>query len=135
MDQITRTDAFNPSVGFAETAQLRSAMAQPVVAMLNAQAGMLAALNDAAANWVTRRREEAEAARDTVEKLAGCRDANEFMSLYGEWMRGTMQRLSDDLGMLGEQAQALYAGSVANTRQVEEAGERAAEQAPHAVAA
>jgi len=135
MEQITGTDAFNPSVGFAETAPLRSAMAQPVLAMLNAQANMFATLNHTAANWVTRRREEAESARDAVEKLANCRDANEFMSAYGDWMQGTMQRLSDDLAMLGEHAQALYGSGVAGSRQVAEAAEQAAEQTPHAVAA
>ncbi len=135
MDHITGIEIFNPSLGFAESAPLRMALAQPMVGMLNAQANLLSTFNTSAERWINRRREDAEAARDTLDRMAGCRDLTDFMGIYGDWVQGNMQRMSDDLAALGEQAQALYACGMAGAQRVEEQAKQAAEQMPQAIAA
>ena len=107
-----------PSV---ETAQLVDAsitrmIGWPVEAWLRCQEGVLKATEPAAMGWIERRREGANAAFSTFEKLAKCSDLQEVVSIQRDWFEGTMRRFDSDLHALADQAVALSHEAMAATR-------------------
>lgn len=88
----------------------------PVEAWLRCQAGMLKAAEPTATGWIERRREGANAAFSTFEKLAKCSDLQEAVSIHRDWFEGTMRRLDSDLHAFADQAVALSHEAMAATR-------------------
>ncbi len=88
----------------------------PVEAWLRCQANMLKAAEPAAAGWIERRRDGANAVLNTFEKLAKCNDLQEAVSIHRDWFEGTMRRLDSDLHAIADQAVALSQEAMAATR-------------------
>ncbi len=88
----------------------------PVDAWLRCQASMLKAIEPAAANWIERRRDAANATLDAWEKLASCNDLNELAAIQRGWLDGAMKRFDADLHALADHAAALSHEAMSATR-------------------
>ena len=65
------------------------------------QADVLKTATPAAAEWMTRRREGAEAALQALERLCACHDAREVSKIQTEWVEDEQKRLEQDMRALG----------------------------------
>ena len=88
----------------------------PVEAWLRCQAGLLKAAEPTTTGWIERRREGANAAFSTFEKLTKCSDLQEAVSIHRDWFEGTLRRFDSDLHALADQAVALSQEAMAATR-------------------
>ncbi len=88
----------------------------PIEAWLRCQAGLLDAAMPVANGWIERRREGANAAFDTFERLARCGDLQEAASIQRDWLEGSVKRLNADLHAIADHAVAVSHEATTATR-------------------
>jgi len=76
----------------------------PIQLWLQWQTGMLKAAEQATTEWMVRRREGAEAALHTLERLTACEDPKDASAIQSEWIEQETKRLESDWRALGAQA-------------------------------
>ena len=79
--------------------------------MLQAQAKLLAGMEEITREWLQRRREANETGIRAAERICSCTDPSEMMVAYFDWLGGALRRLSDDTTALSEKALALTASA------------------------
>ena len=93
-------------------------------AWLDSQAAALARFEETMRDWIARRHEAIQESYEALRQLRECRDFADMAVIQQQWIAGTMQRLTNDLGSLG--TTALDASQVA-LRQTHGAAHAAAE--------
>lgn len=88
----------------------------PVEAWLHCQAEILKAAEPVTSGWLGRRKEAANAALETLEKLTQCNDLNEAVSIHRDWLDGAMRRLESDMHALADHAVAVSHEAMTVTR-------------------
>lgn len=88
----------------------------PVEVWLRCQTGLLDIAQPAAAGWIERRRDAANAAIDTFEKLSRCSDLREAASIHRAWFEGTMKQIDSELHAFTDQAVAFSREAMSATR-------------------
>ena len=76
---------------------LGSAFAQSAESWLAAQAELLASIETLSQDWLRRRREDIDAARDTVQRLSECREPTDIFRVQQDWLAGAMKRAQSDI--------------------------------------
>jgi membrane protein involved in colicin uptake len=79
--------------------------------MFQAQAKLLAGMEEITREWLQRRREANETGIRAAEHICSCTDPSEMMVAYFDWLGGALRRLSDDTTALSEKALALTASA------------------------
>ena len=72
----------------------------PAELWLQWQSDMLKAAAPAAAEWMSRRRDGAEAALQAIQRLCACESANDVARIQNEWMAEEAKRLESDFRSL-----------------------------------
>jgi len=93
-------------------------MAWPLEQWLQLQVELFKVADPGLTDWLNRRREGTSAVLKTLERLAGCRDFGEAMSIHSDWIDGAMQRLDLDTKAIVEQALAVSQCATGATREV-----------------
>ena len=88
----------------------------PMEVWLRCQSGLLDVAQPAAAGWIERRRDAANAAIDTFEKLSRCSDLQEAASIHRAWFEGTMKQIDSELHAFADHAVALSREAMSATR-------------------
>jgi hypothetical protein len=96
---------------------------------MGVQGEVLSRMADMAESWGRNRRKDAETAQDAVRRMSDSRDANQISSIFGDWMRGAMDRASDDVQQYANHAQGIMSAGMAGARQMQEQGLAAGKQA------
>jgi hypothetical protein len=78
-------------------------IAWPFEYCLRLQADALCAVGVSIIDWLRRRREGTDAAYETFERLAACRDFAEAATIQQEWFGGALRRLGSDIEALTDQ--------------------------------
>jgi len=87
----------------------------PAQLWLQWQSDMLKSTAPAAAEWMSRRRDGAEAALEAIHRLCACESANDMARVQNEWMAEEAKRLESDFRSLaGANPWAGKAGGRAN---------------------
>jgi len=89
----------------------------PLEQWLQFQAELLKIADPGLTDWLNRRRDGTTAMLQTLERLAGCRDLGEAMSIQSDWIGGAMKRLGLDAQAVIEQALAVAQCATGATRE------------------
>jgi hypothetical protein len=73
-------------------------------AWLDSQAAALARLEETMQDWIARRHAAIQESYEALHRLRECRDFADMAVVQQQWLAGTMQRLTDDLGSFGTTA-------------------------------
>ena len=76
---------------------LGNALAQSAESWLAAQAELLASIETLSQDWLRRRREDIDAARDTVQRLSECREPSDIFRVQQDWLAGAIKRAQSDI--------------------------------------
>jgi len=79
--------------------------------ILQAQATLLAGMQEITREWLQRRNEANESGIRAVERICSCTDPSEMMVSYFDWLGGALRRLSEDTTALSDKALALTASA------------------------
>jgi hypothetical protein len=104
-------------------------VSQPLINMMGVQGEMLSRMADMAETWGRNRRQDAEATQDAVRRMSESRDANQISAIFTDWMRGTMERASNDLTQYANHAQGMMSAGMAGAKQMQQEGTAAAKEA------
>ena len=105
-----------PSRSLADAQDLL-ALTWPLDHLFQFHAELLRSVEPSISGWLNRRREGMTATLLACEKLVGCRDLNEVLSIQSELVDGAMKRLDLDVQALTEQALRLSYCAVGATQQ------------------
>jgi len=98
-------------------------------AWLDSQSAALVRFEETMRDWIARRHQAIQESYEALRQLRECRDFADIAVVQQQWIAGTMQRLTDDLGSFG--TTALEASQVA-LRQTHGAAQAAGEGARRA---
>jgi Phasin protein len=125
----------NPMAGLADLARFDGSLAplwtRPMETWLQWQADLLKAAELAAAGWFERRRDATQAALETIEKLSHCNDLGRAASIQGDWLDGSVKRLTSDFEALTGHAKTLWQDAAAATRKATQSISEAQESSKH----
>jgi hypothetical protein len=101
---------------------IRTAGTQPMMIWLGVQGEMLSRLGEMAEMWGQHRREDGEATRDALNRMSNAGDPSEAASIYADWLRTMVQRLSNDYAQWAGQSQALFSTGMSGLQRMQEQG-------------
>jgi hypothetical protein len=93
-------------------------MTWPLEQLLQFQVELFKVADPGLTDWLNRRREGTSAVLKTLERLAGCRDLGEAMSIHSNWIDGAIKRFDLDTQAIVEQALAVSQCATGATREV-----------------
>jgi len=108
----------------APVAPLASAVARNAEAWFSAQSEVLATVGNLTSNWIHRRHEALDAARDAVRRACECRDPTEMMRIHQEWLSGEMDRIAADFAAVNNSVATIARNA---TSELEQAARNAGE--------
>jgi hypothetical protein len=73
------------------------AFARSLEAWFEAQTELLASIDTLSHDWLRRRREGLDAAREAVARLSRCRDPAEMFRAQQDWFEGVLRRAQSDI--------------------------------------
>ncbi len=101
---------------------LRMAGTQPMMIWLGMQGEMMSRLGEMAEMWGQHRREDGEATRDALTRMSNADNPAEAMSIYSDWLKTMIQRLSNDYTQWAGQTQALVGSGLAGMQRLQKQG-------------
>ncbi len=113
---------------------LRLTVSQPVMGMISMQGEIMGRLGQMAETWGQNRRQDAEAARDAVRRLSDSRNAEDVSAIYSDWMRGAMERVSNDLSCMATHSQGILQAGLGSAYQMQQSGAAAVDKAGNQMA-
>jgi hypothetical protein len=135
MTTTRKSQPFDIFSAFTETTAPSQIAARQVDSWLKAQAEVLNGLEAITDEWLKRRREGNEAAIEAVEKMCSCKDVNDMLVVYFDWLGGSVRRLTEDASAMSERyvslaARAVSAGQAAAAEAARPAGKAPAAARP-----
>ncbi|MGB8274066.1 MAG: hypothetical protein WCF16_02220 [Alphaproteobacteria bacterium] len=120
MTTTKKNQPFDPFSALADLSSLPISTVRQADGLLRAQAEILNGIEAMMSDWVKRRRQGNDAAIQAVEKMCACKDVNDMLVAYCDWLGGSVRRLSEDTAALSEKCvslagQAMSAGQLAAT--------------------
>jgi hypothetical protein len=109
MTTTRKGQPFDIFSAFTETSAAPQIAARQIDSWLKAQAEVLNGLETISDEWLKRRREGNEAAIEAVEKMCGCKDVNDMLVVYFDWLGGSVRRLTEDASAMTERCVSLAA--------------------------
>lgn len=95
---------------------------QPMMIWLGMQGEMMSRLGEMAEMWGQHRREDGEATRDALTRMSNADNPAEAMSIYSDWLKTMIQRLSNDYAQWAGQTQALVGTGLAGMQHIQQQG-------------
>lgn len=108
---------------------MRLTFYQPLISWMGVQGEVMSRMADMADMWGRSRRQDAEATQDAVRRMSESRDANQISAIFSDWMRGAMERASNDLSQYATHAQGIMSAGMAGAQQMQQQGSAAANNA------
>jgi hypothetical protein len=92
--------------------------------LLGNQTILLHHMNEVTKHWLERRRDDIDAARQSLDDIGHCENWGEVLRIQQEWMLGSMRRLSADLAELASGALSLSQRAASRFGETTEAAAR-----------
>jgi Phasin protein len=107
-----------------EGAEGEAAARKGMELLLGNQTILLHHMNEMTKRWLERRRDDIDAARQSLDDISGCENWGEVLRVQQEWMLGSMRRLTADLTELASGALSLSQRAASRFGETSEAAAR-----------
>jgi hypothetical protein len=107
-----------------EGAEGEAAARKGMELLLGNQTILLHHMNEVTKRWLERRRDDIDAARQSLDDIGNCENWGEVLRVQQEWMLGSMRRLTADLSELASGALSLSQRAASRFGETTEAAAR-----------
>ncbi|HUJ97176.1 MAG TPA: phasin family protein [Stellaceae bacterium] len=107
-----------------EGAESEAAARKGMELLLGNQTILLHHMNEMTKRWLERRREDLDAARQSLDDMGGCENWGEVLRVQQQWMLGSMRRLTADLTEFASGALSLSQRAASRFGETSEAAAR-----------